>query len=173
MSDSLRQFIEPDEDIVWFGKPDPFRYAISRSPTWFFSGVLLAALCYWGVSPQLAGGGYRYWFEVASILGMALFIGALLLSPVSCWRQATRLVYLITNRRAMIVDEVKKTPTIQEKLTDIKKVRLSGIRGERKIGNVHFTEESTGDDTMIDAGFVAIPDAKDVDETLRRLLPRT
>lgn len=100
MSSLLEQTLEDGEQVIWFEQPDVRRWrrqGYSAAPF----GLCLLALV-WYASPWTSGG----WYWLIAFLALPALI--LLALPWSMHSSAKSTLYVVTNRRVLILDAGKK-----------------------------------------------------------------
>ena len=104
--DSIRFLPEPGEDLIWTGRPDPWRLAKARFPAALGGIALLAVLPFAPVQVAVAAlvpfpaSLTSVWPISAALLFIALH---LVLSPLRGYRAAKRTAYVVTDRRLLAV----------------------------------------------------------------------
>lgn len=161
----LERELASGERVIWQAMPVPAS-RVKASLSAFLQGILLFAFAtFWtmGVWPNWGGifmGGM-----------FMLFTGNIVLSPFWAWWEARRTIYVITDRRALLIEARYRKRTIQsftgERLATV-------IRREDKHGHgeIIFEREaskgSKGRSVYRDIGFFGLDDAKSVEALLRQ-----
>jgi hypothetical protein len=180
MSDS--SWLDPGEDILWTGRPDPLRLALRQGRWPFLIGVifLLFAFMFMQMSWQLDADLKRFsktikatdapfspMFFVFDYIFLVLGLVGVL-APLWFWFRATRTRYALTNRRAVIDNAGPSARFISVPLQQISFIEHRP--GAGGFGHVIFREVlrpgvdgwgPRGD------GFIAIPDATQVERLVR------
>jgi hypothetical protein len=131
----IRNLLAREERLLWAGRPCPRRLALASIgwPQWLaavllpLSALLLAALGA-GILHEAMAAGWRMLLTLASIAVFALS-AQLLWSVVRCFRDARRTAYGLTDRRALILLEGKRT-----RVSEIPVAQL-GEPGVRPLGS--------------------------------------
>jgi len=106
LHDSIRFSLEPGEDLIWSGRPDPWRLAKARFPVALSGITLLVLLPFAPVHVAVAAfvpfpvSFTSVWPFSAALLFIALH---LVLSPLRGYRAAQRTAYVVTDRRLCTV----------------------------------------------------------------------
>ena len=165
--------LEPGEAIQWMDGPVP-KFFTSKSTGAFVFGIPWTAFAvFWtfmvhkaGSSPGNDTGNLTYLFGIPFIL-----IGFLLLtSPLFEYRRSFRTVYVVTNRRAIIL-EGKTTTTIKSypprKLKNLYRKERGNGTGDVVLEQHYWRDEGSMNSEEI--GFTQINSVKDVEAMLKRL----
>jgi hypothetical protein len=167
--------LDSGERLVWSGKPNPMGYAIYKGRWMFLIGIPFFAFSIFWISMAATGGGkaaqpFPFWlFGVPFIV-----IGAgLVLSPLWYFVRGTGTTYALTSKRA-ITDITGMFPLRTSIPLD--QIRFVDLRQSASgAGDVlfHETTSSYGNNqsTRRD-GFIAIPDARRVDQLLRSAMEK-
>ncbi len=166
--------LEPGERIRWLGQP--------LAPLFFFGAGIFAFLT------GLAAAAFvafiltsRAEFQLPAI-GLAPFCGAifllllaggLVLVPISMRRTARRTAYVITDRRAFILDASAWRSIA---FRSFGPAQLEGAHSDARrdgSGDLMFEPEWPDGDKSTDKGFRAIPDVNDVAQLARQLVDET
>lgn len=159
-----RHLLEPDEQAIWWGRPDPRSYARQGIGRALFVGLWFAGIGTFLSAKAIEG----QQLGAALLCALSVLVGLFVMSePLRRYRKARRLVYLLTNRRALIADEGRFRTVL---LKDIGEVGLNWSGGP--FGDVLYcdrpVEGSTRNERAPD-GFLGIPDAEAVAQEMRRL----
>lgn len=106
LHDSIHLSLEPGEDLIWSGQPDPLRLAMVRLPAAMGGIILLALLPFAPVRDAVAAfvplisSFTSVWPFSAALLFIALH---LVLAPLRGYRAALRTTYVVTERRLLAV----------------------------------------------------------------------
>src|SRR5512139_2396435 len=106
LHDSIRFSQEPGEDLIWSGRPDPWRLAKARFPAALGGIILLTLLPFAPVHAavaalvQIPASFTSVWPFAAALLFIALHLA---LAPLRAYRAAQRTAYVITDRRLLAV----------------------------------------------------------------------
>ncbi len=181
MEDFERQSIasaelQHGEHLVWWGQPSGAVMAKSTWPVFLFAIPWTLFSLFWtGMAFFITEGNESVFFGwIFPLFGLP-FVGIgfwMMASPFRVAKKAGRIVYAITNKRAMIITsgDTKKVQSFFQK--DIKDIR----RTEKKdgSGNLQFASEtlqpSRGGAFNQQSGFLGIPDVNTVEMYLRDFL---
>lgn len=172
----IERELEAGERILWTGRPNPARWkgkAFRMWPVAFFISAFIAFWMWSGTGPlrsELASGKTP---SVPSLAFPALalithgFIVKMWLGPWLEAARARRTFYALTDRRALIVTEGRKT--------SVQSVSVAQIQLERRDisdfeGDLILMPWSNSDDESDDIGFFAIPNPREVERIIRQNL---
>ena len=180
-------FTDPGERLLWSGKPVPWVYALRKGASMFLFGLF-----FFGFSLFWIYGAWRaavavnqafapdefpipFWlFGIPFVLAGA----AMVLSPLWYFFRGAGTTYALTDRRA-IIDVAGPLPKrLSVPLTQMPFIEFRPFN--RAVGDVLFHDvtkfiqggHGQGRTTQRD-GFVAIPDAAQVEQTLRAAMDKT
>ena len=99
----------PEERVTWSGKPAPWRYAAESLPrvkvgALFFGGGVFFSVFFFGNESAAR----RLWPCFIPLIASAGGVAMMSVFPLR-YRRAKRLVYYITNERAIIYDKVAQS----------------------------------------------------------------
>lgn len=171
--------IEPGEQIVWIDRPVPLISARGTIPSvliaipWTAMGVyLIAAAKGVGMRPFPARAG-----ETVGLLGMMTVLMGLAMLSMPFWSMAKArgIVYVITNRRAIIIQKIWSTQIRSITPRHVKQFfRTQHSDGS---GSIRFTHRTRPDSIIASpqmlVGFRGIRDVKDVERLLWELAERS
>lgn len=172
--------LEPGENLLWTGNPDPQRAMFSTFGLWFFAIPWTAFSLFWtwgasGSGRRLSQPGWT--FELLfPLFGLPfILIGfAMLLAPFSASRKAKRTTYAITDRRVLVI-ESGRTKIVQSfrgnDLGEIKRIERAGGSGDLVFAQRTSTD-SDGDKRTTDTKFIGIADVRAADDLLRTTFKR-
>ena len=163
--------IDPDEKVIWSGRPDPWGYVLRKGGLPFVFGIFyFGAALYWYVA-FTAQGRTPNRLDVPLLLfgvSFAVLGVSLMLLPIWHHLRGSQTTYTLTNRRVIIAVSGSFPRRINMPLTEIPFVDVRApIVGP---GHVLFLEPSVRSRRTGLAqrdGFVAIPNAARVGEILR------
>lgn len=108
---AVRSVLQPGEELLWHGKPVPFKYGM-RSPAWFFilfgavfalagAGLLLSVFL--GTSNVESGSGERVGPVGSALFSLCFLLPGLGIGLIPYFRAriARRVVYAVTDRRLL------------------------------------------------------------------------
>ncbi len=175
------------EQLVWAGRPIPMRLAVKSLPR-VFVGLVWSAFIYFFFTQvssmsrrssfgRMAGGNVLGIFYI--LLGLFALLGvAMILSPLWEYIKASRKVYALSDRRAILIDRWPTASVCSYALKDMRQVER---RGDDQQGDIIFAREtrvyhyrggrtSTG---VIPIGFLAIRNPRDVEVLLTEQIGAT
>jgi hypothetical protein len=167
--------LAPEEVVIWSGRPNSFHLAIRRA--WypvFFGALLLAA-----VAPVLHGiwplPSHQNPEVVAIFYSFAGIVGVAGISRgIFAWLRASRTKYFLTNRR-VVIDTA--APFARRISIPLRHLRYIDFRSKfRRSSDLVFMQNSPWSLAgwgMIEIGFLAIPDAVEVEKLLREAVEQT
>jgi hypothetical protein len=174
--------LQPGERVTWLDQPIPRRFARKGLPILFFAVPWTAFALFW--TGAAAWMSFQVKEKSAMSLAFPLFglpfvlIGVAMLStPWWLGRAARRIVYVLTDRRAIVLSagwrgSVKARSFAPERLKDLRRKQHADGSGD-----IVFVQDVTrnggGGRQSSDAGFLAIPDVRNVEEMARALAAKT
>lgn len=94
----LQRELDDDERLLWSGQPLPAQLARAQVPLLLFGVPWTAFAVFWVVGATQAAGSFGL-FGVPFVL-----VGAFMLSaPLRAYRGASKTIYALTNRRALVI----------------------------------------------------------------------
>jgi hypothetical protein len=167
--------LESDEPIVWVGRHNARPYVLQTMLLLVFAVPFTAFAVAW--TAEVAGidvpnfnvpDGFKAWYGIPFILiGLGLCC-----TPFWAVWIARRTAYVLTDRRAIVFDGLRPYAIrtfLPDRLRDLSRTERSDGSG-----NLVFLRrperDSEGDRRLVDYGFMAIPDVKQVEELVRRLV---
>ncbi len=177
----VRSELKRDEEVFWVGQPDPGRFSRSALPIVLFGIPWTAFAIFWiyGASgfksPSVSGpAGFFPLFGLPFVL-----IGfGMLSSPYWLKRKAKRMVYVITDRRAIIFGggrNVKIESFGGADMSNISKVVRGDGSGDLIFASyINFSRDSDGDcnRNITKIGFIAVKNISEVSRELEDLQER-
>jgi len=163
--------LQSGERVTWVGQPIPGHLALAALPS-CLTGILVTAFAIFvtgmmvSASFENLSGLERYVALAFSLLGLLfVLVGFVAVSrPYREFRAAQGKAYVITNRRAMIVQSFARS---EPEVTGFMPGEFRNLRLERhpgKSGDVIFSERVEEDDdgnkTVIPVGFISVRDAE-------------
>ena len=160
--DVVEAELQPGEQLLWLGGPNPMRMALSSAGAALF-GVPWTAFWLWALLGHFTSVSWAWW-PAALFYGIPLWIGYLSApAPYWSWRAARRTAYAVTDRRVLIVRR-GKARTVDSYAPD-------------GITDAHRTERRDGSgDLVLARGFrdsitlQAIPEVGRVERLVRSLV---
>lgn len=156
--------LEPGERAVWWDKPDPMSYAKYTHPMTMIMGLFAFGFSlFWMYQASSIAGGY-FWMFGLLIFGVAVWQVS---EPVRRYMRAKSIIYLVTDRRAVVASGDAQTSVSLLHLGSVE--RQSGAAFE----NLLFMDppKSMWNQQQMPQrdGFVGIRDAAKVEADMRRL----
>ena len=179
---ALEAALAPGERLVWSGQPQPNRYrrrswmALGVGIPWTAFSLIWTTLAFVSVQEMPAGNPHRWLFPLFGV--SFLLIGlALLSSPWRGRRKAVRVLYAITDRRALIFEPNwrggRRTQSIERAAMESPE-RMENPDGS---GDLFFSwqvwRDSEGDERVTPIGFVGVPRLYEAETHLRKLMGPT
>jgi hypothetical protein len=172
----VKAHIDPDETILWVGRPSPLAYALR-------SNVLLAVMGLAGVGMMVSlfartfqrrstPSFFSIW-DPLFYLAISLFMATMAAAPLWTWLRARATVYALTDRRALIVTRFAGLTVTSVEAHQIRFVELATRGGGR--GTVSFLARpprQRGLSLVEENGFHEIEDAPHVARLMRERLVR-
>jgi hypothetical protein len=161
------RILDPGEKVLWTGRPHAGDFATQRGLSALLFGLFWLALTGWAAYGAFEKGGLPFLFASGFAL-IGLFIA---LTPAWRFYEAKHTVYALTNRRALIqvsgFNPSRRSVPLQQ-------IRFIEMRAsdEKDVGNIYFQDiVHTGEGTALHReGFIAVPDAGNVERLLRRAI---
>jgi hypothetical protein len=166
--------LDGGERLLWSGVPRPGRSARLALPLGLFGIPFAGFAAFWtwsayrAVSHGSAAGGPGALFPLFGL--PFLLIGAgMLTAPLGVWLAATRTVYAVTERRAMIIERMGATSVQSWRYEDMDE--LQRVERADGSGDLFFaTRTRTGQRGVsyrTRIGFLGIPDVRSVEQLLQ------
>jgi hypothetical protein len=170
--------VEPNEQILWVGQPNPARMAVESIGsflfgivwTWFTISFIMSWMGPSGSSMWPGGiwgfGGLAFYIFMAPFLIIGL---AMLASPLFSYLQGLRTFYAVTNKRILIIETGKSRKVQSYGEGDVGSLE----RTERPDGSgdlafaKHYSKDSDGDQRTRDIKFVGIAQVRSVENIIR------
>ena len=172
---SVEAELAPGEGIRWVAQPIPARMARASLPMVLFAipWTAFALFWMWGAAQGSsdAPGPFQFFplFGLPFVLiGLGLFT-----SPFWLLRSARRTVYVVTDRRAIVIcggwrNGVSVRSFEPEKLTDLRRDQRADGSGDLVFGQDEQVG-SKGRRYKVDYGFLAVANAREAEEYVRAL----
>jgi hypothetical protein len=179
--------LDPGEELLWSGKPDPIRFALKRGAVPVLIGIIF--LVTWipmfmvsritrstaGLPPSFEQITLPFDFSLLALGLMFGFVGLCgVLSPLWFRLRAIRTIYALTNRRVVIDIAHPRPRTLSIPLEHVRFIEVRAGAGGS--GDVIFLESMR---PGVDGwgprgeGFIAIPDAAHVEQMLKTAIENT
>jgi hypothetical protein len=172
---SVEAELEPGEGIRWLDQPIPGRMVRAAWPIVLFAIPWTAFALFW---MAMAAQGTARASGVASLfplfgLPFVLIGVSLLATPLWVMRSAKRTVYVVTDRRAIVIRgglrrSVSVRSFLPEKLTDLRRDQNADGSGSLVFGQ-DVNVSSRGRRYAADYGFLAVPNVREAEEYVRAL----
>ncbi len=175
----LERELEPKERVVWLGQPDVVRYLMRHIGIFLFGVPFFAFAVIWIVSAtsmarRVPGRSPFPWLPLLWG-GMFVSFGSfMLLSPLWAWWVARHTLYVVTDRRAILIE----APWRRRIQTFAGERLLNLIRVEDRYGRGDIILErlpirgSRGRTTIQETGFIGLDDVKHVELLMRATTDR-
>lgn len=178
---ALERAIEPDEQVLWLARPNVLGF-MSRSFRDVLIGLSFVAfpvvLLFLSVATIRRGGTGEIappaWFMLLWGVLFAVIGASLLLSPFSAWWLARRTLYVVTDRRAILID----APWRRRIQSFAGERLLNATRNEDAYGRGDIilerltVQNSKGRSSIQETGFFGLDDVKRVDHLMRATVTR-
>jgi hypothetical protein len=166
------------ERVTWSAQPLPGRLARKAMPAVWFGIPWTAFAIFWTASAasgmsKAGGSGLFHAFPLFG-LPFILFGLGMLSSPYWMRRRARRSVYVLTNRRAIVLaagwrGSITVRSFEPERLTDLRRKQNPDGSGDLVFAQ-DIRRDSDSDRFSTDVGFLAIREVKSVEEKVRGLV---
>jgi hypothetical protein len=170
LADILERELESKERVVWLGQPNVGRFIVRRLGIFVFGIPFFAFAVFWTVKATSGSP----WFALLWG-GMFMTIGAcMLLSPLWSWWLARHTLYVVTNRRALLIEapwRCRIQPFTGERLLNVIRVEDGYGRGDIILDQLPI-RGSRGRTTIQEIGFFGLDDVKHVEQLLRATVDR-
>jgi hypothetical protein len=157
--------LDPGERAIWCGRPDPWRYAIRLSWWRFLLGFIIAVTIAFVVGSVLK---FDTTYDALLLIAVIVVGVALISLPFRRYAEAKIIIYLLTDKRAVVVKKYAEMSTRLESIT-----RLEWRAAGRNLGDVLFMDHEftteNGERRLVRDGFIGIPEAEAVAREMRRL----
>jgi hypothetical protein len=181
LPEPIRQRVEaelrPGEGVRWVEQPIPGRVAWTALPTFLFAipWTAFALFWTWGAWGATCGGKLTPEARMFPLFGIPFVLVGLGLfsSPLWLMLGAKRTVYLVTDRRAVVIrggwaGNVTVRSFEPEKLMDLRRDQREDGSGDLVFGQ-DVKVGSKGREYTVDYGFIAVPNAREAEEYVRAL----
>ena len=187
MREGLRGELRESEQLLWWAQPDPRRLARLACPLIIFGLFMLGFAVLWlqglidfGGSEDSdgGGGGFFRWVRLAfavSITPVVLVGLGCLTAPYWVARRARRTLYIVTDRRAVILLVGRSTKVASfepSRLTDLPRVECPDGTGDVLFGSRFSFYGPQQLTSQPRPGFFGIDRPKDVEALLKSLVER-
>ncbi|MBX9907685.1 MAG: hypothetical protein K2Z25_03140 [Beijerinckiaceae bacterium] len=156
--------LNSDEHAIWWDRPNPIRYARRQAGIAVFVGAFFIAMASFAVLKAIDD---QYYLIVVLCIGSA-GVGLYAMSqPLRRYIQARHVVYLLTDKRAIVADSWVIKIILLPMISSIEVTRTNSSFADVLFFDVVF-ENSEGANTIRD-GFIGILHADAVAREMRRL----
>jgi hypothetical protein len=169
--------LDSTEHVEWIDQPIPARLARTTLPTvlfgipWTTFAIFWTVMAGWGTWRK----GNSGWFWLFPLWGVPfILIGlGMLSSPFWAFRRAKRTAYVLTDRRALVINvgwraKVSLRSFEPAALTDLQRTERSDGSGDLVFAT-DYSEGRRGRSIANAVGFIAVRDVKEVEGRVRRL----
>jgi hypothetical protein len=175
-----RSPLDPDETLIWSGRPNAMRYTLAESLLLFVLGFFLAFFS-WGwisltaMTDERAG---DHWVRHAWLTGIPFVAmsAALLLSPAWILYRSLHTTYLVTNKRAIVDTRGLRPHRLSVPLANIGAVDarpFADDHGSIVLKEVISKGVETGAEIVHQQGFIAVSDLARVERILVEAIDRS
>lgn len=171
LASAIAKELHPGERIVWQAQPLPDSFARSSSAAFWLGGLFTTFALFWTIAGVATSPPNDRGCMLSSGL-LFLSLGVwMLTSPFRRMSRARRVVYLVTDQRALII-ETGRHLTVRSFLPE----QLKGFKRRSRrdgSGDIFLSQDWSVDSNdhwhATDVGFVAIADAKEAERHLYAL----
>ena len=181
LPEPIRQLIEaelrPGEGVRWVGQPIPGKVARTAWPEVLFAipWTAFSLFWIWGASQATCNGKVTAEARMFPLFGIPFVLVGLGMfsSPLWLMLSARRTVYLVTDRRAVVIrggwgGNVSVRTFEPEKLVDLRREQDADGSGDLVFGQ-DIKVGSRGSQRAVDYGFLAVPNVREAEEYVRAL----
>ncbi len=180
MQNMLDAEISGDERLLRAAQPAPIRVALRMIPVSIF-GLFFGGFATFWIAAAAAGtshmphndGGIPAVFQFFPLFGIPFFLVgvAMVLSPAIAYFAATKTVYAVTDKRAIIVSKPLMLSVKSYYPTDFTDIERGGTMNG--VGDVSFCRrlgtDSRGNRTNTAVGFFGVPEPEEFERLIRDL----
>jgi hypothetical protein len=169
----IQSELQDGEQIQWVAQPIPMRFVLKSLPIFLFAIPWTAFAVFW--ITMASGFKMPQFSSVVSLFPLFgvpfVLIGlGLLGSPLWMWIKARRTAYVLTNRRAIVLDARVLSFVVRsfnvERLQELRRHQHADMSGDL-IFDRQYSQNSDGDRQYTDVGFLAIRDVRKVEDLIR------
>lgn len=173
----VRDELQSGERVTWAGQPMPGRFARRSIGMVLFAIPWTAFAVFWvAAASRFTAPDFSHPFDFFPLFGVPfILIGlGMLTSPFWMRLKARRTVYVITDRRAIILDgNLGRSTTVRSfepaRLGDIRRVQRPDGSGDLVFERTYSIDRRGGRHTT-DHGFLAIENVKNVEGLIQQLV---
>jgi hypothetical protein len=177
--DRVRGEVEPDEELLWVGRPGRNRYLLSSIPIVLFGIPWTAFSVFWVVMASGARAGGPMWglFPLFGVPFVLIGLG-MLSSPFRLSWQGRRVAYAVTNQRVILLEPrftggVRIISMSGDELTPLERVERHDGSGDVCFGEQYEYARGRNRPASTPRRFLGIPHVREVESLVRRtLLPK-
>ena len=163
----LQTELKPFERVLWFGQPDR-KHAAKENISFAILGLFFGGIPGTFLVVEMINNKYQ--FPLFELLSLFVIVGfCMLFAPLFAWQRAGQTVYAITSNRAIILKQQRKRVDVRS-FEPLKLCDISRKQHANGIGDLIFTHDtyssSEGDIHKEEAGFLGIPDIREVERIL-------
>jgi hypothetical protein len=162
--------MEPEETVLWAGRPVPLIYAFNQGAVRTAFGLLFLVPCAFFCPPALANIG-TWTANSIGLLTIGLLVvatgGWLLLAMRQQYLLAKRMLYVLTNKRAIVVQDWFDRTMRSHRLHDLSAVEIDDNQGRGNVIYVSQIVETDAGKYEVRDGFIAIDDPHAVAALMR------
>jgi len=178
----LERELAPGERVVWSGQPIPSRYSRGSWGLVLFGIPWTAFAVFWTVMAFIGtrsmrgddamSTGFRWFFPLWGLPFVLVGVG-MLSAPWWGRRRAARVLYAITDRRALVLEPGGRGARTVKSFEPAALQSLERIEHPDGSGDLVFSRQnwrdSDGDRRSTQAGFTGVPRVREVEELIRKL----
>lgn len=178
----LERELAPGERVAWSGQPIPARYSRGTLPIvlfgipWTAFAVFWTAMAFVGTrslkGDDAMSTGFRWFFPLWGLPFIAIGVG-MLSSPWWLKRRAGRVLYAVTDRRAILFEPAWRGARKVRSFAPAALQTLERTEHPDGSGDLIFARQawrdSDGDRRTSQVGFTGVPRVREVEEVIRKL----
>jgi hypothetical protein len=182
LQSELERELAPGECVVWSGQPIPSRYSRGTWPIvlfgipWTAFALFWTGGAFWGTrqipSDDAMATGFRWLFPLFGLPFILVGVG-MLSSPWWLRRKAGRVLYAVTDRRAILFEPAWRGARKVRSFEPAALQALERTEHSDGSGDLIFTRDawrdSDGDRRTSQVGFTGVPRVREVEEVIRKL----
>lgn len=182
LQSELERELAPGERVVWSGQPIPSRYSRGTLPIvlfgipWTGFAVLWTAMAFVGTrslkGDDAMSTGFRWLFPLWGLPFIAIGVG-MLSSPWWLKRRAGRVLYAVTDRRAILFEPARRGARKVRSFEPAALQALERTEHPDGSGDLIFARQawrdSDGDRRTSQVGFTGVSRVREVEEVIRKL----
>ena len=167
LGDKVQRFLAAEERCIWLGQPNPTRIAM-KYIIYVVAGLVLGVYFHHVIFQFIdtpTGTSVTSVFEYFESIVPFLFVACMILSPMVAYVSALGTIYVITDKRAMIIN-LSRFPRSTESYSKFESGDLSVNELPHRSGDLFFAKKSVRSNNnvfrTVRVGFLGISDVRDV-----------